>query len=283
MSQQPGDSLPLFGASSPRPASGPAALPPGPGSAHSGSAHSGSGQSGSGQSGSGQPGSATAQPAAAPGERPALSGPARVLVLVAAGLAMVIYLLGFFGQVSVTASFGGPLLIGGGLLAGTAVLPRSGRVLAPAAVLVVTGTLLLAQLATSVGGLSIVVAVLLLALVQSAAVVGAVLLDAGLVRPPAARPRPLAPQYPEGYQGYPPSPPAPGYGPPDNGSPGYGQPGYGQPAYGQPGYGQPGYGQSGYGQPGYGGPGGYPAPPTVAIGPPAPTPEPEPASWSWSG
>ena len=54
-----------------------------------------------------------------------------VLALAAAGLGLAVYLLGFFGDVSVTSSFGGPLLVGGGLLAGTAVLPQVGRVLVP--------------------------------------------------------------------------------------------------------------------------------------------------------
>jgi Family of unknown function (DUF5336) len=255
MSQQPGDHVPHFGPSAaPRPAS-PTAFP-----------QAAVPQATFPPPGPSQPAPAEPVPSlpAGPG---ALSGPARSLVLVAAALALVIYLLGFFGQVSVIASFGGPLLIGGGLLAGTAVLPRSGRVLAPAAVLIVTGTLLLAQLATSIGGLSIVVAALALALAQCAAVIGAVLLDAGLIRPSAARQRPFAPQYPAGYQGYPTAGgPGPGYGPPGYSAP----PGYGAP---------PGYSGA---PPEPGGPGGhqqpYPAPPAVAIGPPPPAPVPGPAA-----
>jgi hypothetical protein len=197
-------------------------------------------------------------PAAASSDAQLAPGPARLLALLAAGLGVVIYLVGFFGELALATLIIGPLLLGGGLLAGAAVLPKVGRVLLPAAVAIATGALLLLQLvATEVAPLVAIVA-LVLALLQVAAAVGAVLIDAGMVKAPARRP--AAPQ-----QGYPPQ--YGGYG----GQPGYGQPqGYGQypeqPGYGQaggygapPGYGQPyggpppGYGQ----QPGYGAPQGY--------------------------
>jgi hypothetical protein len=153
------------------------------------------------------------QPAASgPGGAPdgVVAGPARALALVGAGLGLLIYLLGFFGEVSVTSSFGGPLLLAGGLLAGTAALPRSGRVLAPAAVLTVTGTLLLLQLATGIGGPAVVVVALVLACAQAGVVVTATVLDAG----PGTRSvrRPPAPPYPSGYAGYPPAVGPAGYG-----------------------------------------------------------------------
>jgi hypothetical protein len=186
-----------------------------------------------------------AEPASAeragPAEYRLAPGPARTLVLAAAGLGLVIYLLGFVGEVSVTSSFGGPMLVGGGLLAGTAALPRAGRVLAPAAVLVVTGTLLLLQLVTGIGGQTVVVVALVLAFLETGAVLGALLLDTGLVAAWASRPR-LAPPFAQQYGGYPPGPagPAPGYGPPGHSQPGHSPPGFGSPGgYGPYGAGPP--------------------------------------------
>jgi hypothetical protein len=177
-------------------------------------------------------------------------GPARLLVIATAALGLVIYLVGFL-DVSVASTFVGVLLIGGGLLAGTTLLPKVGRVLVPAAVIVTTGTLLFLQMVTSGSTPTVVIIALVLAFLQTVAVIGAVLLDAGLVKAPAPRAS-TPPGYgqPGGYGQYP-----PGYGQPGGygqyGSPqGYGQqPGYGgAPGYAQPGqYGQPGYGQQGYG------------------------------------
>ena len=181
-------------------------------------------------------------------------GPARLLALVAAGLAIVIYVIAFFDEGQVLGGLGGALLIAGGLLAGAAVLPKVGRVLVPAAVLVTTGTLLLLQSQVVYGAPVAAIVALVLAFLQAGAVVGAVLLDAGIVRAPARRPSARSGYGQPGPQGY----GQPGFGQ----SGGYGQPGYGapQPGYGQPGYGQPGpygsgpsgYGQQGAGQPGYG-------------------------------
>src|SRR5918995_1368359 len=130
-------------------------------------------------------------------------GPARMLVLAAAGLGLVIYVLGFV-DLGLSNTLTGFLLLGGGLLAGAAVLPKVGRVLVPAAVGVVAGTL--QQLQTVAGGGSSTTAIiaLVLAFLQSVAVIGAVLLDAGLVKAPAPLPR--APQgygQPGGYGQYP--------------------------------------------------------------------------------
>ncbi|TQM15333.1 DUF5336 domain-containing protein [Pseudonocardia kunmingensis] len=186
-------------------------------------------------------------------------GPARLLALVTAGLGIVIYLIGFL-DLGLATTFIGVLLVGGGLLAGSALLPKVGRVLVPAAVMVTTGTLLFLQMVTSGSSPTSVIIALVLAFLQTVAVIGAVLLDAGLVKAPAPRAS-TPPGYgqPGGYGQYP-----PGYGQPGQyGQPGYGQQGYGQqqPGYGAPGYGQPGqpgqYGQPGYGQQGYGAPGGY--------------------------
>jgi hypothetical protein len=175
-------------------------------------------------------------------------------VLGVAALGVVIYLLSFV-EAGLSGSLIGFLLLGGGLLAGAALLPKVGRVLVPSTVIVITGTLFLLQAVAQGGSSTTAIVALVLAFLQSAAAIGAVLLDAGLVKAPAPRPR--APQgygQPGGYGQYP-----PGYGQPG----GYGQygpqQGYPQQGYGAPGYGQPGqYGQQqGYGQPGYGAPGGY--------------------------
>ena len=137
-------------------------------------------------------GSGSGPPPAGAGRYRLLARVARALVLVAAALGLVIYLLGFVGEVSVTSSFGGPMLVGGGLLAGVAVLPRVGRVLAPAAVLTGTGALFLLQLAIGIGWPPVVLVATGLAFVQTAAVVGALLLDNGLVADRAGLP-PYAP------------------------------------------------------------------------------------------
>jgi hypothetical protein len=207
-----------------------------------------------------------AETAPAPADAQLAPGLARLLALIGAGLGVVIYLLGFFGESGLTTSLTGPLLLGGGLLAGAAVLPKVGRVLVPAGVLAAVGTLILLQVVADGGTSTLVIVALVLAFLETVAIIGAVLLDAGIITAPAPRPSQPAGYgqqqygaYPQGYgqQGY----GQPGYG----GQQGYGQPGYGQPGYGQqppqygaqPGYGQPTGGQQGYGQPGYGQQPGY--------------------------
>jgi Family of unknown function (DUF5336) len=212
--------------------------------------------SGAAASGSTSPGTSSSESSAG-SEAPQLApGPARLGVLGAAGLGVVIYVLGFVEPGLSSGSLIPFLLLSGGLLAGAVLLPKVGRVLVPAAVIVVTGTLFLLQDVAGGGASTIAIVALVLAFLQSVAVIGAVLLDAGLVKAPAPRPSP-PPGYgqPGAYGQYP-----PGYGQPG----GYGQygaqQGYGQQGYGAPGYGQPGqYGQQpGYGQQqGYGAPGGY--------------------------
>jgi Family of unknown function (DUF5336) len=200
-------------------------------------------------------------------------GPARLLALVGAGLAVVFAVLGIFDD-----AFGfilptfASLVIGGGLLAGAAVLPKAGRVLLPAAIAATTGALQLLVYAIANGASGILIAAVVVAFLVAVAVVGAVLLDTGLVKAPA--PRPTQPpgygqpsgygqypqgygqqggygQYPQGYgqQGYGGGQQPPGYG--QQGQPGQygGQQGYGQqPGYPPPGYGQQPQGQGGWGQ-----------------------------------
>lgn len=102
-------------------------------------------------------------------------------------------------------------------------LPKAGKVLLPAAIAVTTGLLGLLQAVVGGANAAVQVIALVLAFLQTVAVIGAVLLEAGIVTAPT--PRPAG---------------APGYGPPQ---------GYG--AYPQ-GHGQPGQGQAGYSQQGYG-------------------------------
>lgn len=211
-----------------------------------------------------------AQPGAAPGVTPSedtnaaatgqlAPGPARLLALVVAALGLIIYLLGFFDDLAIATLVALPLLVGGGLLTAAAVLPKAGRVLVPGAVAVTTGTLLLLQYVAAGGAPTVAIITLVLAFLQAIVAVGAVLLDAGIVKAPVSRPSAPAGYPQQGYGGYPQQ-----YGQPgQQGQPGYGgqypqgggygqQPGYGaQPGYGQPGqYGAPqqGHPQQGYGQ-----------------------------------
>ncbi len=194
-------------------------------------------------------------------------GPARLLALGAAALALVIYVLGFFDTDSfVTTSPTGAFIIGGGLLVGAAVLPKVGRVLLPGVVLILVGTLQFLQALTGStssefggGPGAIFVVSLVLSFLVLGLALGALLLHLGIVKVPAPRP-----STPPGYGGY------SGYGQ----QPGYGRPGYGQ----RPGYGSgyvPPPGQSGYGgppagghgqQPGFGQAAGYGAAPGYAGG-----------------
>jgi len=76
----------------------------------------------------------------------AATGLGRVGALVAAGLAVLIYLLGFTDGVSTLISaLPGAMLVGGGLLAAVSVLPRTRWLLAPAVVVAVVGALQVLQ------------------------------------------------------------------------------------------------------------------------------------------
>jgi hypothetical protein len=219
-----------------------------------------------------------ASPEQATGNGPApLEGPARTLVMVGAGLALVVYLLGFFSPLS-SLLFGPALLLAGGLLAAAALLPRvAGKVLVPGAVLAVVGFLSLVQVGVAasqvaVGGIEIVA--LVLAFLEAAALGGAVLMEAGLVSMPARKSQSqqgYGQQYgPYGqqYGGYPPPGQGGGYvqQPGPGGQYGYGWSPQGPPPQGQ--YGPPqGYEGGPWGQPQPGaqqgpqpGPQGQPAP-----------------------
>ncbi len=186
----------------------------------------------------GSPPPSTPEPgvASAPGsdsDDRSVARPVRILALTTAALGLVVYLLGFLDEVVLSTLLAGPLLVGGALLTGAAVLPRAGRLLVPAAVAVTTGALLLLQLVASGGAPAIAVIALILAILEAAAAVGAVLLQTGVVSASALRsttPKGQPPRQPA--QAGPP----PGYGP----SGGYGQFGAPPMGYGrQQGYGSP--------------------------------------------
>lgn len=192
--------------------------------------------------------------AAAEQKQPNL-GHVRLLAMAAAGLGFVIYLIGFFTEVKLGNILPGPLVIGGGLLAGASLLPKAGKALLPAAVIITTGALMILQLLTN-GTSIVIIMVAVLALLQAIAAVVAVLLEAGVIAAPAPRPA-----RPPAYNQQAPSAFPQPYG--QQGAGGFGQQGYGQQ---QPGFGQQqpgafgqtqqqqfGQQQGGYGvQPGYG-------------------------------
>ncbi|MGH3913709.1 MAG: DUF5336 domain-containing protein [Pseudonocardiaceae bacterium] len=217
------------------------------------------------------------QPPAAP--QPGSTSPSggldlgKILALATGGLGLVLYFLSFADDAGTyLRGLMGVLLLGGGLLAAASVLPKAPATLLPATVMVITGTLfllidvakgpfLLSTSGVTVPGLAIVA--LILAFLESASGVLALLVTAGLVnlnsRSGPFPQRSWEPQQPGGYPGpgaqagY----PAPG---------GYsGQGGYPGPNFysGQTGHpAQGGYpGPDGYpGHGGYPGQGGYPAP-----------------------
>ena len=143
------------------------------------------------------------------GIRTGQSGPVAELGLVAAGLGLVIYLIGFVTDLGGSSSLILPLLLGGGLLAGSVALPAvGGRVLAPAAVATTTGALLLLRAVVDGGGSALSVGALVLSLLEAAATVGAALMHSGVVRPRPPKARKAAP--PSAFSGYPAGPQFPG-------------------------------------------------------------------------
>lgn len=189
------------------------------------------------------------------------SGPVVELALVAAGLGVVVHLLGYVDGIGSSSSLIVALLLGGGLLAGAVALPTVGaRLLVPAAVAALTGALLLLQTVANGADSPVAIGALVLALLEAAAAGAAALLNAGVVRAPRPRPRKAAapPQQP-GF------PPFAGQQYPAQQYPGQPYPGSypGQPAAPYPGdqyAGEHAYAQyARYGAP-YGVPG-YPPPP----------------------
>ena len=143
-----------------------------------------------------------------------------ILPLVAAGLGLIAYLLAFADDVS---SFGTvEYLLAAAALAGLSVLPKALKLLPAAVVLSAVPTLLFLQgmikSEADVKGMQIVV--LIIALLETAAIVVSLLLDAGIVK---FEPKPPAP-----YGGQP-----GGWNPQSGGFPQQGQPGQFGPPSGQ--------------------------------------------------
>jgi hypothetical protein len=122
-----------------------------------------------------------------PSDTPVSPGrPVRVLALASAVLAVVFALLGFLGAVSAT-EVAGALVLGGGLLAGAAALPRAGRVTAPAAVVASVGVVgLLQEVAASRGGSTLLLAAVAVAVLVWITAVAVAVMDAGFVGSSAA-------------------------------------------------------------------------------------------------
>jgi Family of unknown function (DUF5336) len=244
------------------------------------------------------PEDAPTQARSRPGQELSRSGPVAELALVAAGLGLVVYLLAFVGDAGLGTQMIGPLLLGGGLLAGAVVLPTVGAgVLVPAAVATTTGALLLLQAVVGGRDSAVAVGTLVLAVLEAAAALGAALLHAGVVRAPTSRPK-RAPKKkadaatPPVFPGYPQQPGAPHFpgqqfpgqqyaGPPYAGVfPGPGQPARpfpGDPYAGEHAYAQQAHHGAQYGVPGYPPPPPY-APPGIPGQPayrPAPAPDPK--------
>ncbi|MGH3910817.1 MAG: DUF5336 domain-containing protein [Pseudonocardiaceae bacterium] len=232
----------------------------------------------------GQPPPAQQQPGptSSPGGGLGLS---KILAIAPGGLGLVIYFLSFTdGAGGYLRDLVGVLLLGGGLLAASSALPKASATLVPATVSVLTGALFLLvavakgpaflELPGAAGETpALAVVAVILALLESAACVAAVLLQAGVVKMATSRPstfpqRSWAPQQPGGYHG---GPPQGGYQGAPGGYPGVQVPGGGYP--GAPGGypGAPGGYPSGQPQGGYQGsaggylaapgPGGYPGGP----------------------
>ena len=150
------------------------------------------------------------EPAEVPSAAPVAPGRSvRVPALASLVLAVVFALLGFLGAVTVT-DLAGALVLGGGLLAGAAALPRAGRVLVPAAVIATVGMVgLLQAVVANRGGGGLLIAATAVALLTWIVAVVAALMDAGALGPRAAarrrrcprRPAPAPPWAPvEGWQ-----------------------------------------------------------------------------------
>ena len=206
------------------------------------------------------PPASASSPAA--GTRAGQSGPVAELGLVAAGLGLVIYLIGFVTNLGGSSSLILPLLLGGGLLAGSVALPTvGGRVLAPAAVATTTGALLLLRAVVDDGGSALSVGALVLGLLEAAATVGATLMHSGVVRARPPKARKAAP--PSAFSGYPAGPQFPGQQYPGQPHPGT-YPADAQPFPGDQWAGEHAFAQNARYGGQYGVPG-YPPPPPVGA------------------
>jgi len=241
------------------------------------------------------PGAARAEPPQAGGNNDLTSG----LPLVAAVAGLVAYLLGFFDQATATLIAGpaGLAIVVAGALAALRRWPSLPNSPAGAAALAVYGTLAVLQsiVTGAAGGVAIVL--LVMALVQVAALVGLALVEAGAVRRGPRRARAPKPGKGTGSGPFPPlgGPQFGQAGPPQFGQPVQQQPGNsgavhvgpGSAGPGSAGPGSAGPGNAAPGQPGqpWGPPpGGYAGPPPGFAAPPNQAPnsgqpnQPEPQS-----
>lgn len=155
---------------------------------------------------------------------PAGSGdpsPIARLPLVAAGAGLLAYLLAYFTAQSAAAFAGIPgfCLITAAALAGMRSLPKAPNTLYAAGPLAAAGALVLLQVVLRGGAETMLIIIMVLALIQLAAVTGALLWEAGVVGAASgAKPRPMPP--PSNPSHFP--PPPGGWSPPPGGP---GQPG----------------------------------------------------------
>ena len=134
------------------------------------------------------------EPAEVPSAAPVAPGRSvRVPALASLVLAVVFALLGFLGAVTMT-DLAGALVLGGGLLAGAAALPRVGRVLVPAAVITTVGVVgLLQAVVANRGGGGLLIAATAVAVLTWLVAVVAALMDAGVLGSRAPRPAAATP------------------------------------------------------------------------------------------
>lgn len=196
-------------------------------------------------------------PYGAPQQQPGAPGPAQpamglnlgfVLPLVASGLALISFLLAFADDVPLFSAV--EYIYATGVLAGLSVLPKAPRLLYAAAPLSIVSTLVILQGmikgAGDIQGMQIVL--FIVSLLQTAAVVGAILMEAGILKVTPKPANPFAQQQPGGW-----NPPTGGFPPQQQQQP-YGQQPQQQPQVQQPptgGFGAPVQPQ----QPGAQGPG----------------------------
>ncbi|MBP2476267.1 hypothetical protein JOF53_005139 [Crossiella equi] len=152
----------------------------------------------------------------------------QILALVAAGLGLVVFFCCFSDDVARAGlPLGVLLVLASSLLTGLTQLPKSPQFLWVASVLSVLGTLdLLLNVTNALSVTGLFVVVLIAAVLQTGAVVTALLLDIGLVKI-EAKPKATANPY------APPPPQTGGWNPPSGAMPQQ-QPPFGQPTFGMP-------------------------------------------------
>lgn len=164
-------------------------------------------------------------PYGAPQQQPGAPGPAQpamglnlgfILPLVAAGLALISFLLAFADDVPLFSAV--EYMYATGVLAGMSVLPKAPRLLYAAVPLAVVSTLVILQgmikSSASIQGMQIVL--FIISLLQTAAVVGGILVEAGILKLEPKPANPFGQQQPGTWNpqtgGFPPQQPQHQYG-----------------------------------------------------------------------